>query len=399
MPFEHLLNADFDLSLRPRWRPPETGSVRRWINDLQWHALHLAGPDDSIVVPEPPPGDFVEYLDNHGIAMPGLTVDPAIRSRATLSPFGWNAAAERRNRLYDTPAHHPSPVTVSRVNGRRFSADLETQRFGGDHVVGVFSGETELRAALAAQPNQTDGWVVKSEHGNAGVGNRRVRHRDLSAGDLTAIRRFFDEDDAVVLERWRPRLADLCATFTVVADGLAVDVGLHETVNTAEGALIGNLFHADPGPLARWRPAMERAVDTVARALGGAGYAGPACIDAFVWNDRGRPRLRPLVELNARREISAGASALWRRFGGGGTAYWRFYTRRKIELPGSYAELEKALGDDAHDPSRHRGVLVTAPLWLGAERRRPGKAALLLLADDRDDALALDARFRKRFET
>jgi len=398
MALEHHLNADFDLGLRPRWRPPTGESARRRIGDLAWHALFLAEVDDSVLVPEPAPVDFRSYLGRNGIPVPILTVETHRNGHRQLAPFGWSVDAAERNRRYRSPADHPPLETVAAVNGRGYSARLETELFGGGHVVALLDNEIELLEVLSSLPESPEGWVVKAEHGNAGLGNRRLRRRELDEGDLKVIRRFFDEDDSVILEHWRPRLRDLCATFTVGSEGTATGFGLHETINTADGALIGNLFHEDPAPLAEWRSPMTGAVTAVAGRLAEIGYTGPACIDAFVWSDKGRPRLRPLVELNARREISAGASALWRRLGARGSAYWRFFSRRKLRLPESYPEIERALGDDAFDAGRGTGVLVTAPLWLGADRRRPAKAAMLLLGRDRDEVIALDDRIREKFE-
>jgi len=399
MPFEHHLNADFDLSLRPRWRHPEGETARRRITDLAWHALFLAQPADSVVVPEPSPTDFIDYLDHCGIELPKLTVEPSCRSEQRLCPFGWNTAAVDRSRCYTTQPDHPPLDVVALVNGRRFSADLERDLFNGDHTVAEVGDENDLVKTMASLPDEPNGWVLKAEHGNAGLGNRRLRGHEPQPGDLTAVRRLFAEGDTAVIERWRSRLHDLCSTFVVLRDGRATKVGMHETVNTADGAHIGSLFQEDPGHHSEWRPAMEEAARDVAKQLADAGYHGPACMDAFTWDDGGRHRLRPLVDLNARREMSAGASALWRQLGGQGTAYWRFYTRRKIRLPNNYVDLQHILGDDAYNSSRRRGVLVTAPLWLGSDRRKPAKAALLFLARDRDEALALDRRFRKRFES
>jgi len=398
MPFEHHLNADFDLSLRPRWRPPEGETARHRITDLAWHALFLAQPADSVLVPEPAPEDFVDHLRRCDIQLPKLTVEPSCRSEQMLSPFGWNTAAVDRNHRYTAPFGHPPLDVVALVNGRRFSARLERELFDGDHIVAEVTGETELIERLAHLPDEPKGWVLKAEHGNAGLGNRRLRGREPEAGDLTAVRRLFADGDTAVIERWQQRLNDLCATFVVDRAGGATTIGLHETVNTANGALIGSLFHEDQTRIAPWRAAMIRAAEAVAKKLSDMGYHGPVCLDAFIWDDAGKHRLRPLVDLNARREMSSGPSALWRRLGGRGTAYWRFYTRRKIRLPDNYKDLERALGDDAYDPARRRGVLMTAPLWLGRTRRRPAKAALLFLAADRDEALALDRRFRERFE-
>lgn len=398
MTLEHHLNADFDLGLRPRWQPPVGVNARRRIGDLAWHALFLAEPGDSVLVPEPAPDDFTSYLRRNGIPVPVLTVDPAQDDRRRHAPFGWSAAAAERNLRSRSPVDHPSLDTIAAVNGRRYSARLESELFGGDHVIAWFENAERLLGALSNVPESPDGWIVKAEHGNAGLGNRRLRGREPDDSDLKVIRHFFDEDDTVVLEHWRPRIRDFCATFAVGPDGRVGDFGLHETVNTADGALIGNMFHEDPAPLAEWRSAMTAAAAAVTGRLAATGYTGPACIDAFVWSDGGRPRLRPLVELNARREISAGASALWRRLGGRGTAYWRFFTRRKLRLPEGYPEIERALGDDAFDAGRGTGVLITAPLWLGADRRSPAKAAVLILGHDRNEVIALDDRIRARFE-
>jgi hypothetical protein len=128
------------------------------------------------------------------------------------------------------------------------------------------------------------------------------------------------------------------------------------------------------------------------------GYFGPACIDAFLWDDGGRVRLRRLVDLNARRQISAGPSRLWRRIGGKGVGYWRFFSRRKLDLGDSYQMVERRLGTAAFRPDRSRGVLVTAPLWLGPNRRRPAKVAVLLAGRDRDEVLLMDRRLREVIE-
>ena len=398
MGLEHYLNADFDLSLRSGWRKPDGETARRRITDLMWHALFLAEPGDSVLVPEPAPSDFVEYLDRSGIEVPRLTLDPNDRREQRLSPFGWNAGAAALNQRYDDPTPHPPLEIVTRVNGRRFSARLEDELFGGGHTVAELHSEVELLEHLTNLPRSMPGLFLKAEHGNAGLGNRRLRKKQLPAGDLKVVRRFFDEGDAIVLERWRPRLRDLCATFSVTQEGRARGFRLHEIVNTADGALIGVIFEEDPEPLAEWRSPMADAAMVVASRLAETGYFGPVCMDAFVWNDGGRPRLRLLVDLNARREMSAGASVLWRRLGGRGAAYWRFFTRRKIGLPDTYPDLEGALANDAYDAATRAGVLVTAPLWLGVNRRTPAKTAILILGRDRGEVLAIDQRIRERFE-
>jgi hypothetical protein len=351
-----------------------------------------------VVVPEPPPEDFLEYLARVSISAPSLSVEPDHRADLTLAPLGWNADASERNHRHRTPVEHPSLAVVKLVNSRSYSARLEEKLFGGGDVVDRFESEDELRHGLAELEHRRDGWVVKAEHGNAALGNRRLRTVPPDASDLAVIRDLLGDGDVVLLERWRRRLRDLCATFEVTSTGEAVGFGLHEFVNTADGALIGALFEEDPAPLDAWREDLDAAASKVAGELAGEGYTGPVAMDAFAWDDDGENRLRPLVDLNARRAMSAGASSLWRRMGGRGAAYWRFLTRRKFGFPATYPDLVKALGDDAFDPRTGRGALVTAPLWLGPDRRRPGKAAMLLLGDDRNEVFGIDARIRERFE-
>jgi hypothetical protein len=398
MPREHLLNADFDLSLRPTWRRPEGNTARNRITDLQWHAFFLGQRGDSVIVPERVPDDFVDSLVRVGIEPPVVSVDPAHRADCEFSPAGWNTDAIRRNLRYRAPADHPPPEVVARVNGRRYSAKLERELFDDRHVVGVFEREPELYRCLSTMAADPCGWVVKAEHGNAGLANRRLRCRQPDDADRQVLSRLFADNEAVVLERWRRRTRDLCATFELDHGGRVNGFDVHEAVTTADGALIGGLFDSDPRPLDRWRAPMAEAARLVGERLASEGYFGPVCLDAMVWRDGDRESLRPLVDLNARREVSAGASALWRRLGGRGAAYWRFFTRRKLDLPEGYRELERALGDDTYDPASGTGVVATAPLWLGCDRRRPTKAAFLMLGNHRDHVLQIDHRMRRRFE-
>jgi hypothetical protein len=398
MALEHFLNAEFDLSLRPGWRPPANGAARQAISDLSWHALFLADRGESVLQTELLPDDFGEYIVRSGIDLPPLSVIPGLHPGSSLSPFGWNARAEELDRSYPVAAEHPALDVVARVNGRRFSAHLERELFGDDHTLAVATGELELLDALARLPKQSSGLLLKADHGNAALGNRRLSTRTLADGDLNMIRRTFAEDEAMVVEPWLKRLVDLCATFSVLGDGSVIDYRLNEIVNTADGALIGTLFDSDDAVLAEWGTAMAEASSAIAGRLAGEGYRGPTCVDAFVWDDNGVPRLRRLVDLNARRQMSAGALRLWQRLGGRGAAYWRFYSRRKLLLPASYDELERHLGEAAWDPARRRGVLITAPLWLGRDRRSPAKIAALLVGRNRNEVLAMDRRVRSRLE-
>jgi hypothetical protein len=397
---EYEFNAEFDLSLRPRWGGLETASEARQIDEMALHAVLIGGREDSVRLPSAPPEEFFASLDRYGLETPYVTVRPSVRPRQQLVPFGWNGAAAELNRVYARPVSHPPLEVVRRSNSRTFSARLEQDLGEPGFQLGAFGSVAEIESHLRGAGSPIGGWIAKSDHGNAGLGNRRLRSRELGEVDRRWLRSTLDEDDRVLLEPWVRRLADLCTTFDLGVDGNVVDLTIHEVVNTADGAFIGALFDADSEVVARCRDELERAAATVAGRLHGDGYFGPVCLDAFVWQDGGRPRLRPLVDLNARLHMSRPARRLWKRWRRARMVYWRFFTRRKLRLPEGPGEMEEALGDDAFDSVRMRGILVTSPLWVAqrGRRRYPHKLGVLFVGSTRDEVTALECRFREFFE-
>ena len=325
-----------------------------------------------------------------------MCVQPSLTKGARFSPFGWNEDAADRNRFYEDPSPHPPLEVVRRVNGRRFSADVERRHWGGEHVVGIVRSADELAAMLSSRSDRENGWVVKSEHGNGGFGNRRLRSRDLGAADRSAVERLMVEDGCAVVERWCERVLDFATVFEVDEKGEAGDLHTYEVVNTADGAFIGDVFALDQPALDRWGDEIRSMAAVVAAELAGAGYFGPVCVDSFAWKDGVVECLRPVVDINARLFVAAAAERLWHVWGRDRVVYWRLFSTRKLRVPESYAELEKALDGDAFNPATRCGVLITSPMEV--EGRPPRRLGVLLAGHDRAAVDALDCRFREVFE-
>ncbi len=399
---EHWLNADFDLSLRPRWRGLGGDPARRrQVRELEVHALPLAGPGDSVRVHRHPGPELLDLLERAGFRPPTITLAPDLRDDAELAPFGWNAEADRLARRGQRTPDHPTLEVVRRVNGRSFAAALEAELGDPGWTLASCRSLAELEAELRGAADRGHGWVAKAEHANAGLGNRRLRARHLDEPGRRWAEGVFAEDDVIHLEPWAARVADLTAVFEVTPSGRPRGASVHEVVTTSDGAFLGALFAPRPRPgRERWHEEMLEAADRVARVLASEGYWGPACIDGLVWSEGGAPRLRALTDLNARGHVSAGGRALARHLDPDATAYWRFYATRRMRRFDSLAEVIDTLAPDAYDPERCRGALPTSPLWLeGQGRRRPAvKLGMLLLAGSTDEALTLDARVRERLE-
>ncbi len=394
---EHFLNADFDLSLRPDWRPAASGAAVRRIRDLAFFGVAAAAPGESVLLYEPLPGPTAEVLAEAGVEPPAVTLYPQRRPGSVLAPFGWNREAIGLDRRSGRSAGPPALEVVQRVNDRRFADRLALETLGEEgHVLGATSDASEVAAMVGADRGHDGGWVVKARHANAGLGNRRLRSPALGVRDLDAVARLVESDGVVTVERWRPRLLDLSATFEVDGAGRPRDVEVHEVVNTADGAFLGAVFAPEGDPVAPWREPLVEVVEVAAAALADAGYLGAVCLDAFVWRSPTGPRLRRLVELNARRSMSAGSLRLWRLLGEDATVYGRLFSLRRLTLPADAAGLMAALGQHAFDRRARRGALpVTPPSIAG---RRPQRVGVVFVGRDRGDVLRQESRFRERFE-
>ncbi len=388
-PQTHYLNAEFDLGLRARSQRLEQPRLIRQVSELSVQALLAAEPGDAVLVRTEVPDEFLEHLGTCGVTVPRLLVHPQIDPTLRLRPFGWSAEAIELNRRHDRPAEHPSLATVKRVNARSFLLELEADLDPQDPPGVVIESRAELEAFLTRAASASE-WLIKAEHGNAGLGNRRVRQPQLTTADRGFVDEIFSEDDRLVVEPWRARERDWCVVFDVpfVASTLRV----HETLYTRDGALIGALFEPGGPRTVDRSEELAGVAEGVASRLDREGYFGPACFDAFSWRDTKRVRFRALADLNCRLSMSNGAHHFWRRRNADRTLYYRFFNRRKFSLPTDLSQGLAALGRQRYAASRRHGILLLSPLHFA-------KLAVAFVAENRADVFALEREFRARFES
>ena len=392
---EYFVNADFDLSLRPNRKTGTVDGRGQQASEMPFHLLFFGLDGNSVLVNAVPDEDFLAYLARAGLSRPVVKTPSGRALDAQFVPFGWNDEAAEVNGSYTQPSAHPALDIVKRVNGRRFAANLEGELFDGDETLGVFDSLGEIEACIASRSPE-EKWLLKSEHGNAGLGNRRVHSSKLSQSDREVVRRLLVEDSCVLLEKWRNRLLDIATVFELDPGGTVRDLYAYEVMNTADGAYIGSIFDHASEILDPWLPAVTDVALQVAERLAEEGYFGPVCLDHFVWTEGSGRRLRPLVDLNARLQVSAPILRLWRSWGPEVVVYWRLFSSRKLRLPTDYLELEAALGGEAFDVTSRRGVLVTSPFDVAGKRLR--RVGVLLAGDSRAEVEEMDRRLRERFE-
>jgi hypothetical protein len=250
---------------------------------------------------------------------------------------------------------------------------------------------------VRARHEATTSWIVKSEHGNSGLANRRLEPGELSSADTTFVERRLVEDDRMVIEPWLERVGDWSVIFDVPFDPRTVRT--HEVVCTAAGAFIGALFDEASQPVDLRARLIGHAAG-IAERLSAEGYFGPVCVDALTWKERGELRLRPLVDLNCRHAMSDGAHRLRSRLAPDRVFYYRFFNRRKLRLPSDLAAFVAALGERRYRAETREGILLASPLRLdpGPKEWRPAKLAVIFVARDRQGVIELERWFRRRFE-
>lgn len=390
----HYLNADFDLGLRPRSSRVLQPALRRGVRAMTVHALWAGGADDAVLLRAGIPKEFTENLESRGFSLPCQVTGPPPESSLEFSPFGWSAEAIAINAGRLKPAAHPGLEVVRQVNSRGFSAALDMKHFEGEGGGRVFTSAGELLAWLAGREERREGWVIKADHGNAGLANRRLRRSELDRSDRKFVDELFAEDDRAVLEPWHHRLADLCTVFTLTSGGEAAGLRTHETVCTSDGALIGALFGL---PVQEWGGEIGRAAGILAAELHHSGYFGPVCFDSYTHSSEGGERLRVLADLNCRHPVSDAIFPLWRDHLPDRVLYWRFFSAKRLCRG---REGMFSLPCERYDREGRRGILQTSPSAVvidGVPVRAP-KVAVAFIGESRDEVESMERTLRKEVE-
>lgn len=370
---EFYLNADFDPSLRGAPSLLET-SDPTYLHEMAWHFLFAAEAGDSLIVHRELPGDFLEYLDAKGLALPRRVLHPAFTPSSLFTPFGWNHHTEGLAARYDDVPAHPDPRIVRVANSRAFNLEVEREWARLEAPGRLFQSLESLEAFLITAQEPL-GWVAKGNHGHAGTANRRVPSGPLSDADRALLAALFSGHVQVALEPWHERLMDMSVGFTVGKAGLIRDFRGHVLLNSRDGAFLGVKILPGRRPPEPWDQALEAAAEELGKALDALGYFGPVGVDAYIWNSPRGPRLRPLVDINARLSMSLPAHGLADRMPGK-SLVWMWSKPRKLDLPQGYRELDARLGSLAFDPATREGILAVSPLSYDKGRLHPGKGRL-----------------------
>ncbi|MHC3455192.1 preATP grasp domain-containing protein [Streptomyces prasinus] len=394
------------------------------VNRMDEFALLLAGPRDHVVLKSPPDPDHLEHLASLGIALPAVLVtdvqDPAHsvtvdalrsprllaalrelgRQGARLLPHGQSALEDELCALTGlASALPPSPLVKSvnsKIYSRRLAAELGLPLARGWEcgTIGEFEAAAGEAARLCLEQGRRIG--VKDAFGVSGKGiavldDSRRLHQLVRMVARGAARRG-DDRVSLVIEEWADKVTDLNYHFTVGLDG-RVRFDFVKEALTENGVHKGHRF---PARLpAEHTAAVTEAAARIGERLAADGFHGVVGVDAMVTRDRG---LLPVLEINARNNMSTYQTSLQERFMRPGTVALARQYELSPASPVSFARLRDRLGDLLLDPVTGRGLIVNnfatvnaAAATAGPDGRRwNGRLYGLLLARSAAELTAYD---------
>jgi D-alanine-D-alanine ligase-like ATP-grasp enzyme len=391
-------------------------------------ALLLGGEPDSVALKAEPDPGYAAYLAEYGLSLPkllavaaqqpGRTVtldlleDPVCRARlselgaagAYLAPHGMS---EWEQRLAEECGLGlaTSPAELSkRVNSKIFSRRL-ADRLGLRQPDGLccetpedLGGAVDFVADQLAAGRKA---VVKDAFGVSGKGVMVVDdERRLAWLRRTAQRaRRRGEGLRLVVEEWIGKRADLNYQVTIARDG-SVSFDFDKEAITEGGVHKG---HRMPP---RLTPGQTEEIRTAGLKIGAAlaeeGYQGVAGMDALIATDE---TVYPMIEINARFNMSTYQAALHEAFVGEGCAAQARQYPMRLHAPLPFNVLRRELADLLLDAPGETGAVINnfATLNAAAEQAEgkehfDGRLYAFLVGPDTESVAALDERLSRRLE-
>lgn len=339
--------------------------VRQLQRDLEILPAFLCRRDDLVLLRHPPTGGHQRKLHDLGFEIPEfetLDADGRIRRDSLqrrrklndLRPWAWCPQSATLLKPLDPE------VVETRWNPavrQLFAKDFQVENLNIESIV-CRTFDDVVRAAGAVHDRGWDEALAKSPFGAAGQKNRKFPA--AAPGELRPwVNRVLEQQGAVVIEPWLPRVFDFSVHFDSDTRGLR-RLGFVQLENDRRGQFqacvaSGKFCRGVSDEVARFL--MGGALDIyekeipekIESLLHAADYRGPVGVDAFVFRaPDGNLCLRPVVEMNPRFTMGRLTWELMRRITHGRTA--------RFELIRMKEPRKKALGlESANPPVLGRG--------------------------------------------
>ncbi|MFI0776844.1 ATP-grasp domain-containing protein [Streptomyces sp. NPDC021212] len=398
---------------------PRLASAPATVQRMEELGALLAGSGDVICLGEPLDPGFKQYATGLGFQLPTELVVPqgepgtstgerilaspeTLRrladladGRTYLMPMGTSATEQKISESTGLPLAVPDSDTMERVNGKIYGRRL-VEELGIRPVPGECCETVdELTAAVRRGLDERQPLIVKESYGVSGKGlivlDTPVKAERLLRMVGQRAARTGSSAIHVVVERFLDKKCDLNYQFTIDRAG-GTHLDFVKEAQTSGGVHLGHVMPTRLG--AAHLAELEDTAARVGKRLHADGLFGVVGVDAILGAD---DTLYPVLEINARLNMSSYQGPVTERFLSSGAALAKHYTL-DLEAPLRFHEIESVLGPLTPRGPGGAGVVVTCFGTVNAEaHRRPpfeGRLYTLLFAQDRDALTALDAQVR-----
>ena len=357
--------------------------------DFQALPMLLCVRDDVVLLREKPSPGFLRRMQGLGFAIPefvecsaeGLAA-LAERKVNALRPWGWSPDSVEllaplveglprggEGTCWSAAIRSLYAKSWSAARLGEFLAAQEADYFCGTDVVGTACETTDQVLAEIGRLGEAgfDAVVVKAIYGSSGRGQIHCRGGQLRAAQRGRLENILRQQGQVVVEPWLDKVVDLSLHFDVGVEGETTVAGwtrfLTDGRGQYRGSFVGSLtagldeevkrFLYGDGRDARRLPKLgEQLAEWLAEPLRAAGYQGPVGVDAMVYRDCDRLRLKPIVEINPRTTMGRVALKLQQAVNSARTALWLVISRREVTAVGFADLAECAAALEAAHPAR-----------------------------------------------
>lgn len=392
---------------RTGWTP--TRLRRQLADDLTALPMLLCAADDLVLVERRPSSGFLRKMLRAGFHVPEFAefedkrlddLEVADRKISSLHPWGWSPDSVR---FLAPLAGNLPPVKVARaaefwnheirqLYSKAWSVEvlrrfLHAHRADEDWLCDewtVGKACTNLEGAIDhLEKLHAEGSrevVIKANFGASGQNQIRVTRGRMRHSQANWLRNILEKQGGVVVEPWLNKVFDLSLQLDIKAPGSAQAAGWSYYFTDRRGQYLGSVvsrmaagldvearkfLYANGRDSHRLKKLTEGLADHAAACMGDAGYVGPVGIDALVYFDGKRLRLKPIVEINPRFTMGRVALHLSHRVNSARTALWIILSGKDICAAGfrdiaAFAEyMENRYPPEMEGNQLSKGVLFT----------------------------------------
>ncbi len=222
--------------------------------------------------------------------------------RVEIVPWGWSVSVAKLAKTTGSTQQIPELGVVERINRRSWAFKRESQM--GMCPVGttIIESIAELRALVAKGRDGGGGWVVKSDLGAAGRGQRRIRETTVDGVVLEWVAEMLKRDGLVIIEPWLDSIGEFGLQFEIGPGAKVRHCGVTELLVTESGGYRGSRIGTRPqGMSPKALESLLAMVEPLVAEIGRCGYFGPLGIDSMRYRlPTGETAWRPLQDVNAR---------------------------------------------------------------------------------------------------